>query len=153
LAKYRSELNEIELENNMKAEFQKADANCVFCDLLGKDHEILVENETFWAKGDGFPIAKGHSLIIPKRHITSPAELDNKEWIDMRLILEEICSTLKNNDGEITGFNIGVNIGRDAGQTVPHLHMHVIPRRPNDIPDSRCGVRMINPGKADYTNE
>jgi len=124
--------------------------SCVFCEIDSHSSGVLLEREGFYLTKDKFPVSPGHLLIIPKRHITSPSDLGETEWHDLRVILEEAHSILKSEDDKITGFNVGINIGSDAGQTIPHLHVHVIPRRPNDIPDSKCGVRMVNPAKADY---
>ena len=124
--------------------------SCVFCEIDSHMSSVLLESEHFYLTQDKFPVTPGHLLIIPKRHITSLSDLSETEWYDLRVVLEEACSLLKTGDNQITGFNIGINIGSDAGQTIPHLHVHVIPRRPNDIPDSKCGVRMVNPAKADY---
>jgi diadenosine tetraphosphate (Ap4A) HIT family hydrolase len=122
----------------------------VFCEINSDVSSILLESDNFFLTKDKFPVSPGHLLIIPKRHITSPSDFSESEWHDLRTILQEACSLLKTGDNQITGFNVGINIGSDAGQTIPHLHVHVIPRRPNDIPDSKCGVRMVNPAKADY---
>ena len=124
--------------------------SCAFCEIDSDKSTVLFESEHFYLTQDKFPITPGHLLIIPRRHITSPSNLSETEWYDLRVVLEEACSLLKTGDNQITGFNVGINIGSDAGQTIPHLHIHVIPRRPSDIPDSKCGVRMINPTKADY---
>jgi ATP adenylyltransferase len=122
----------------------------VFCKIDFDISSVLFESEHFYLTQDKFPVTTGHLLIIPKRHITSPSNLSKTEWHDLRVILEQACTSLKTGDNEITGFNVGINIGSDAGQTIKHLHIHVIPRRPQDIPESRCGVRMVNPKKADY---
>ena len=124
--------------------------SCVFCEIDSDMSSVLFESEHFYLTQDKFPITTGHVLIIPKRHITSPSDLSETEWYDLRVVLEEACSLLRTGDNQITGFNVGINIGSDAGQTIPHLHVHVIPRRPDDIPESKCGVRMVNPAKADY---
>ena len=124
--------------------------SCVFCEIDSDTSGVLLESEGFYLTKDKFPVSPGHLLIIPKRHITSPSDLSETEWHGLRVILEEAHSILKSEDDKITGFNVGINVGRDAGQTIPHLHVHVIPRRPNDIPESKCGVRMVNPAKADY---
>jgi ATP adenylyltransferase len=123
---------------------------CAFCKIDPELSSVLLQSEYFYLRQDKFPVTPGHLLIIPKRHVTSPSNLNKSEWHDLRVILEEACSLLKTGDNQITGFNVGINIGSDAGQTIPHLHVHVIPRRPKDIPNSKCGVRMINPAKADY---
>ena len=124
--------------------------SCAFCEVNSDKSSVLLESESFYLTQDKFPITLGHLLIIPKRHITSPSDFSETEWYDLRLVLEEACSLLKTKDNQITGFHVGMNIGSDAGQTIPHLHIHVIPRRPNDIPESKCGVRIVNPAKADY---
>ena len=127
-----------------------SEQTCAFCKIDSDMSFVLFESEHFYLMQDKFPVTPGHLLIIPKQHITSPFGLSEAEWHNLRAILEEACSLLKTGDNQITGFNVGINIGSDAGQTIPHLHMHVIPRRANDIPDSKCGVRMVNPAKADY---
>ena len=124
--------------------------SCVFCEIDSDTSGVLLERKGFYLTKDKFPVSPGHLLIIPRRHITSLSDLSETEWYDLRVVLEEACSLLKTGDNQITGFNVGINIGSDAGQTIPHLHVHVIPRRPKDIPDSKCGVRMVNPAKADY---
>ena len=124
--------------------------SCVFCEIDSDMDSVLFEGEHFYLTQDKFPVTPGHLLIIPKQHFTASFDLGETEWYDLRVVLEEARSLLRIEDNQITGFNIGINIGSDAGQTIPHLHVHVIPRRPNDIPDSKCGVRMVNPAKADY---
>lgn len=127
-----------------------SEQSCVFCEIDYGTSSVFSESEHFFLRQDKFPVTPGHLLIIPGRHITSPFDLSETEWYDLRAVIQEACLLLKTRDNQITGFNVGINIGSDAGQTIPHLHIHVIPRRPNDIPDSKCGVRMINPAKADY---
>jgi diadenosine tetraphosphate (Ap4A) HIT family hydrolase len=128
----------------------REEQSCVFCEIDSDTSSVLFESEHFYLTQDKFPVTPGHLLTIPKRHITSPSDLSEREWHDLRVVLEEACSLLKKEDNQISGFNIGINIGSDAGQTIPHLHVHVIPRRPKDVPESKCGVRMVNPAKADY---
>jgi len=127
-----------------------SEQSCAFCVIDSDKSSVLFESEHFYLTQDKFPVTPGHLLIIPKRHITSPSDLSETEWHDLRVVIEEAYSILRTGDNQITGFNIGINVGSDAGQTIPHLHIHVIPRRPNDIPESKCGVRMVNPAKADY---
>jgi diadenosine tetraphosphate (Ap4A) HIT family hydrolase len=127
-----------------------SEESCVFCEIGSGTSSVLFESEHFYLTQDKFPVSPGHLLVISKRHITSPSDLSKIEWYDLRVVLEEASSLLKKGDNQITGFNVGINIGSDAGQTIPHLHIHVIPRRPGDIPESKCGVRMVNPEKADY---
>jgi diadenosine tetraphosphate (Ap4A) HIT family hydrolase len=98
---------------------------------------------------DGFPISPGHTLIIPRRHIGSFFELTGGERTSLLVLLDQAKEDL---DGKFQpdGFNIGINDGAAAGQTVPHLHIHLIPRFLGDRPDPRGGVRWIIPEKADY---
>ena len=98
---------------------------------------------------DGFPISPGHTLIIPNRHIASFFELDGGERTQLLALLDRAKGVL---DAEFKphGYNIGINDGPAAGQTVPHLHMHLIPRYKGDQEDARGGVRWIIPEKAKY---
>jgi diadenosine tetraphosphate (Ap4A) HIT family hydrolase len=98
---------------------------------------------------DGFPISPGHTLIIPKRHVGSFFEISIEERDAMLDLLDQakkVVDTELNPDG----FNIGINDGPSAGQTVPHLHIHLIPRFKGDQEDPRGGVRWIIPEKAKY---
>jgi ATP adenylyltransferase len=89
-------------------------------------------------------------LIIPKRHTTSFFDLFEPERRAINQLLDELRSEIAEKDVAVTGFNIGVNIGDAAGQTVPHAHVHLIPRRKGDADDPRGGVRAVLPGKAVY---
>lgn len=120
---------------------------CPFCDYdLSRP---ALSNEHALAIYDGFPISPGHALIIPKRHVASFFELTVEEQRAMLELLAEIRQKLlveRNPDG----FNIGINDGAAAGQTVMHLHIHLIPRYAGDQLDPRGGVRWIFPDKAAY---
>lgn len=98
---------------------------------------------------DAFPVSPGHSLVIPKRHIGSYFETTEAERRDMQALLEAAKTGI---ESELLpqGFNIGINDGAAAGQTVPHLHMHLIPRYVGDVADPRGGVRWVIADKADY---
>jgi diadenosine tetraphosphate (Ap4A) HIT family hydrolase len=98
---------------------------------------------------DGYPVSSGHTLIIPKRHIASFFELSREEQSAMLALLAEMRQLLQT-ERTPDGFNIGINDGAAAGQTVMHLHIHLIPRYTGDQPDPRGGVRWIFPDKADY---
>jgi diadenosine tetraphosphate (Ap4A) HIT family hydrolase len=98
---------------------------------------------------DGFPISPGHTLIIPKRHIDSFFRIDPEERESLILLLEQ-AKNLLTKDLSPDGFNIGINDGAAAGQTIPHLHIHLIPRYQGDQSDPRGGVRWIIPEKANY---
>jgi len=120
---------------------------CPFCALPAS--RIVDEAEQCLAIRDAFPVSEGHTLIISKRHVGSLFDLSENELRDLFRLLARAKQTL---DAAYrpAGFNVGINDGRAAGQTVPHLHVHLIPRYTGDVPDPRGGVRWIFPGKADY---
>jgi ATP adenylyltransferase len=91
-----------------------------------------------------------HTLIIPKRHIADYFELYQPELNAIHRMLEEQRADIMKQDEKVTGFNIGINAGRDAGQTVFHAHVHLIPRRNGDVEDPRGGVRGVIPSKQKY---
>lgn len=121
--------------------------SCVFCSL--PQDRIIDSNDLAVVIRDGFPVSSGHTLIIPKRHVGSFFEISSEERSAMLALLDKAAALLKEELAP-QGFNIGINDGPAAGQTVPHLHMHLIPRFPGDVPDPRGGVRWIIPEKADY---
>ena len=98
---------------------------------------------------DGYPVSRGHTLVIPKRHVGSFFELGGEERDDILSMLDQARTRL-NAEYAPDGYNIGINDGPAAGQTVPHLHIHLIPRYRGDQDDPRGGVRWIFPEKADY---
>jgi len=121
--------------------------NCPFCSV--DNSRVLSGNNHALAIYDGYPISQGHALIIPKRHASSFFELNEEEQLALLSLLTETRKILlveHNPDG----FNIGINDGAAAGQTVMHLHIHLIPRYAGDQPDPRGGVRWIFPDKAAY---
>jgi diadenosine tetraphosphate (Ap4A) HIT family hydrolase len=120
---------------------------CPFCSL--PTARVVDEGEHCFVIRDAFPVSEGHTLIISKRHVGSLFELTEPEALDFFRQLGRAKQTL---DAAYrpTGFNVGINDGRAAGQTVPHLHVHLIPRYAGDVPDPRGGVRWIFPEKADY---
>jgi diadenosine tetraphosphate (Ap4A) HIT family hydrolase len=120
---------------------------CVFCNL--NKEEYLFENDTCFAKYDNYPVSPGHILIIPKRHFQDFFEANTKEYQDI-LELINICKMNLVQQYHSDGFNLGVNIGEAAGQTVMHLHVHLIPRYMGDIEDPRGGVRGVIPEKRIY---
>ena len=120
---------------------------CPFCKL--PQDRIIDSNEFGFVIRDGFPISPGHTLIIPKRHVGSFFEISQKERYALLALLDKAKETI-DTEFHPDGFNIGINDGPSAGQTVPHLHMHLIPRFKNDQADPRGGVRWIIPEKAKY---
>jgi len=120
---------------------------CPFCNF--HDPRIILENDKAFSIYDGFPVSPGHSLIIPKRHISSFFEANREEQISFLDLIHKMQKILMN-ERNPNGFNIGINDGEAAGQTVMHLHIHLIPRYLGDTEDPRGGVRWIIPEKAPY---
>ncbi|MAW49463.1 MAG: HIT family protein [Gammaproteobacteria bacterium] len=112
--------------------------------------EKIDENEFFFAIRDGYPVTPLHTLIIPQRHILSFFELDSTEQKHLFPFIEKQRNLILSKDSSVTGFNIGLNDGRDAGRSVDHLHIHLIPRRSGDMPNPRGGVRGVIPSKQKY---
>jgi diadenosine tetraphosphate (Ap4A) HIT family hydrolase len=121
---------------------------CPFCQPLPPER-ILVASDSFVAFLDGFPISRGHTLVAPKRHVVSLFNLPEPEYLELWGLVAEVRKQLAK-EFHAAAFNIGVNDGADAGQTVGHAHVHVIPRYVGDVPDPRGGVRWIIPAKAKY---
>lgn len=120
---------------------------CPFCTLPAE--RIVSETQSALVIRDGFPISPGHTLVIPKRHVGSFFELTSEEHKEMFALLTQAKATL-DKEFQPDAYNIGINDGTAAGQTVPHVHMHLIPRFKGDRSDPRGGVRWIIPEKADY---
>lgn len=120
---------------------------CPFCNLPAE--RIVGSNDEAVVILDAYPISPGHSLIIPKRHVESFFDLKDSEQAEMLRLLQSAKEGL---DQELSpaGYNVGINDGAAAGQTIPHLHIHLVPRYTNDRADPRGGVRWIIPEKADY---
>ena len=121
--------------------------SCVFCEIPVE--RIVFSNLYGVVIRDGFPVTNGHTLIIPRRHVGSFFEIDASERDALMELLEEAKRRL-DKEFKPDGYNIGINDGAAAGQTVPHLHIHLIPRYAGDRGDPRGGVRWIIPEKADY---
>lgn len=122
-------------------------SRCVFCAPTNK--KFITESALSYAIYDGYPVSDGHALILPKRHIANFFELTWNEQQSMLMLanrVQEILLTKYNPDG----FNIGVNAGKEAGQSVFHAHMHIIPRYKGDVENPRGGVRHVIPGKGNY---
>lgn len=123
---------------------------CPFCTL--PPERIIDSSSLGLVIRDGFPISPGHTLIIPKHHVGSFFELDPVERAELLALLDR-AKVVLDKEFKPQGYNIGINDGPAAGQTVLHLHIHLIPRFINDRPDPRGGVRWIIPEKADYWSE
>jgi len=121
--------------------------NCPFCHM--EKNRIRLESEFAVAFLDGFPVTQGHTLVSPKRHVASLFDLPVEEQAAVWMLVAQVRALLL---AELNpdGFNVGLNDGTSAGQTVMHAHVHVIPRRHGDVADPRGGVRWIIPEKAAY---
>ena len=122
--------------------------NCIFCSK--EKLNIIYEDDIFFVIRDSFPVTKDHTLIILNNHDKTYFDLIDKDILQLNNILKFQKESLMQNDNTITGFNIGINQGESAGQTVMHLHIHLIPRRKGDIEDPRGGVRGVIPSKQKY---
>ena len=120
---------------------------CLFCCL--PEIRVMLRNETAIVVRDAFPVTRGHTLVIPLRHVESFFDTSAEERTAMFELLDAAKQQLQTEFAP-AGFNIGINDGAAAGQTIRHLHMHLIPRYVGDRPDPRGGVRWIMPEKADY---
>jgi diadenosine tetraphosphate (Ap4A) HIT family hydrolase len=121
---------------------------CPFCEL--PTARIVARNEHGVVIRDAYPVTPGHTLVIPIRHVGSFFELRPDERGALWALLDQAKSDLEIGDDKPDGYNIGINDGPAAGQTVPHLHIHLIPRRSGDLADPRGGVRWVIPEKAAY---
>ena len=128
----------------------KTQKECTFCKILAEKKEVLSENDNFFTKWDNFPVNTGHILVIPKRHIASFFELVDTE---IKSLFRAIARAKQIVEFEFqpAGYNIGVNDGQAAGQTIFHLHIHLIPRFKGDVADPEGGIRNIIPGKGKYS--
>ncbi len=121
--------------------------NCPFCDVA--PDRILLASAHARAVLDAFPLADGHTLVVPTRHVASVFDLPPEELADLWRLVGEVRSALAVSHAP-DGFTIGVNDGEAAGQTISHAHVHVIPRRRGDVPDPRGGVRWVIAERASY---
>jgi diadenosine tetraphosphate (Ap4A) HIT family hydrolase len=124
---------------------------CVFCHRLSVG-DLLVENALAAAFPDAFPLSPGHCLVIPRRHEPDFFALTPEEQGAVWSLLEAVRSRIER-ERRPDGYNVGVNIGAAAGQTVAHAHLHLVPRYRGDVTDPRGGVRWIIPAKAVYWDD
>lgn len=128
--------------------YDARDRDCALCCM--PPDRILIANELAFAIRDGYPVTSGHTLIIPKRHVADHLGLGQPEVNAVRELELRSVEALRLEDPTIAGFNIGINAGAAAGQTIFHCHIHVIPRRPGDTENPRGGVRRVIPAKQSY---
>ncbi|WP_038250428.1 HIT domain-containing protein [Ghiorsea bivora] len=132
----------------LKESYNHRDKSCLFCNI--EPSRVISSNELAYSIRDGFPVTKHHTLIIPKRHVASYFELGQAEINAINQLLFAEKESIEKQDTSVTGFNIGINSGESAGQTVFHCHVHLIPRRNGDVKEPRGGVRHVILGKGSY---
>jgi len=120
---------------------------CPFCHNVA--NRIIEVNEHAFSILDAFPVSSGHTLIVSRRHVCSYFDLEEKEIMAMFNLVHQAKNRLVKSHNS-NAFNIGINIGSSAGQTIPHVHIHLIPRYPGDVDNPIGGVRNVIPGKAIY---
>ena len=126
--------------------------DCIFCNKI--NCKVISTTKYFFIIRDtAYPVTKHHTLIITNRHEDDFFNLTKDEMIELDQILKKQKKELKKLDKEISAFNVGINIGKDAGQSVMHCHIHLIPRRKGDVEDPRGGVRGVIPEKQKYKRE
>ena len=122
---------------------------CIFCKK--NNCKVISTSKYFFIIRDtAYPVTKHHTLIITNRHVSDFFELTKEEMLELDKILKNQKKELKKLDKKISGFNVGVNIGKDAGQSIMHCHLHLIPRRKGDVKDPRGGVRGVIPERQKY---
>lgn len=131
----------------MPSTMSESESACPFCHILAD--RIVVENELAFALVDKYPVNPGHLLVCPRRHVASFFDLTESELTDVFRLVHEMKTRC---DAEFhpAGYNVGVNVGRPAGQTVMHVHVHLIPRYDGDVEDPTGGVRHVIGGKGRY---
>ena len=123
-------------------------SDCLFC----HPRETVLGNELVFARYDDFPVSPGHLLLIPHRHVASYFDLTTAEKQALWQLLDEAKILLDREHGP-GGYNVGINCGPVAGQSVPHVHLHLMPRYVGDVPDPRGGVRAVIPAKQKYHDQ
>ncbi|CAG1022952.1 ATP adenylyltransferase [Patescibacteria group bacterium] len=122
---------------------------CIFCsEEISK--RIIASHGSVFAIEDKYPVTRGHLLIIPYRHTSDYFSMTPEERQDADKLLRLLKSKILGEDKTVTGFNIGMNCGEIAVQTVMHAHIHLIPRREGDVEDPKGGIRHVIPGKGNY---
>jgi diadenosine tetraphosphate (Ap4A) HIT family hydrolase len=127
---------------------QHRESGCAFCDMDSK--RIVAENALAVAIRDGYPVTPLHTLVIPKRHTDTYFNLFSSERRAIEHLVDSQREEIAAKDQAVGGFNIGINSGEIAGQTIMHCHVHLIPRRAGDVSNPRGGVRHTIPGKGYY---
>jgi len=124
-----------------------SETTCPFCGLAPE--RIVFSDDGVMALFDAYPVTPGHTLVVPTQHVSRLFDLPPDEQLKIWLFTGRVRRFLAERL-TVDSFNIGINDGEAAGQTVGHAHIHIIPRRLGDLPDPRGGIRWIIPKKADY---
>ena len=135
----------------VRESYEEREGGCPFCEIPMK--RILEENELCYVIRDGFPVTDLHTLVIPKRHVQSYFDLYQPELNSCNRMIQKFKERIEKEDESVKGFNIGINNGEVAGQTVFHCHIHLIPRRAGDIENPKGGVRGVIPNKQKYDKD
>jgi ATP adenylyltransferase len=135
------------LQSQSHPEFEHG---CLFCELPEDKFEVIDENDLCLTLTDSYPVTEGHCLIIPKRHAATYFDMNSAEVLATAQLLQRARARIEQHDPGVSGFNIGMNCGKSAGQSVYHAHAHLIPRRDGDQENPQGGVRKIFPDKAHY---
>ena len=122
--------------------------SCIFCNYIN-NKKFIMENELAVAIYDNYPVNKGHVLIIPKRHFANYFDSTEEEIAAFYELIKKV-KTLMDKDFRPDGYNIGININEAAGQTIFHLHIHLIPRYNGDVNNPRGGVRNLKKALVEY---
>lgn len=122
--------------------------NCIFCGEVTK----VIENDLAFAHYDSYPVNPGHCLIIPRRHVAEYFQATDEEKAAIWALVDEM-KVIIDREFKPDGYNVGINIGKAGGQSVPHIHIHMIPRYDGDMEDPRGGVRGVIPHKQKYVRK
>jgi len=121
--------------------------SCLFCEV--PESEIIIDHDLCFARWDKFPVSPGHLLVIPRRHYASVFDATDEEFAAMWEVIGQV-KQLIDKEYKPDGYNIGVNVGQAGGQSVFHMHMHIIPRYKGDVENPKGGVRGVIPFKQKY---
>ena len=121
---------------------------CLFCNVPSS--EYVFENNLAFSTFDSYPVSKYHALIIPKRHVENYFDMSEEEVLSCNKLIKKMRNKIQELDPTVDGFNIGTNSGKVAGQSIMHCHIHLIPRRKNDVDNPQGGVRGVIPSKQHY---
>ena len=122
---------------------------CIFCpnNIKGK---IIFRTDYFNIIEDEYPVNQGHMLVIPKRHIEDINQINHKEWVNLFFAIQLTKLKQLQKYPNCDGFNIGINEGKAAGQTINHLHIHIIPRYVGDVENPKGGIRNFKKPLVEY---